>query len=220
MAAGFYGKLPMRGDFVGRNLAPDFIRPWDEWLQNALLAGQDGLEQAWLGHYLNSPIWHFVLGAGLCGPAAMAGVMIASVDTVGRYFPLTVACPVPGRPVPSWVALDLAGWCRAAEAVALAALEPATEFEGFAASVAALAVPELAIGEIGPAPSVVPLGHDLPLSLLRVTSDPAQCRASLWWTDGTPDMSAVALSADGMPSAQQAVALFDGQWERWGWIRR
>jgi type VI secretion system protein ImpM len=220
MSAGFYGKLPMRGDFVGRNLAQDFILPWDEWLQRVLQAGQDGLEEAWLGHYLNSPIWHFVLGAGLCGPAAMVGVMIASVDTVGRYFPLVVAAPLAGRPVPALAALAAAEWCGTAESVALGALDPDRGFADFESAVAALAGPEEATAEIGPGPAVAPIADGLATSLLRVTADPGAGRTSLWWTDGTPEVPGVSVCTDGLPSAQQAVALFDGQWERWGWIRR
>ena len=33
---GFYGKLPSIGDFVSRRLPSDFIRPWDQWLQETL----------------------------------------------------------------------------------------------------------------------------------------------------------------------------------------
>jgi type VI secretion system protein ImpM len=220
MGAGFYGKLPMRGDFVGRRLAQDFILPWDEWLQRVLQAGQGSLEDAWLGHYLNSPIWHFTLGAGLCGPAAMVGVMIASVDSVGRCFPLTVAVPLQGRSAPALAALAAAEWCAAAEAVALGALEPDRAFGDFESAVAGLAAPGEAIGEIGPGPAMTPIDAGLVPALLRVTADPAACRSSLWWTEGTPDVPGVSLRADGLPSPQQAVALFDGQWERWGWIRR
>ncbi|MEI9982392.1 MAG: type VI secretion system-associated protein TagF [Aliidongia sp.] len=220
MAIGFYGKLPMRGDFLGRSLAQDFVQPWDEWLQGVLQTAHDGLEQAWLGYYLNSPIWHYVLGAGLCGPAAMAGVMIASVDSVGRYFPLTVAVPLPGQPAPALVAPALSDWCKAAEAVALRALEADIPFAEFEGAVAALALPREVSGEVGFGPVVTVLEAELVPALLRLSLDPAACRSSLWWTDGTPELPAVALRTDGMPSAQQAVALFDGQWERWGWIRR
>jgi type VI secretion system protein ImpM len=223
MGAGWYGKLPMRGDFVGRSLMPDFIQAWDGWLQGVLLAGQEAAGPAWLDHYLNSPIWHFVLGAGLCGPDAMAGVMIASVDAVGRYFPLAVAAVLPGRQVPSRAAPDAAAWCRAAEATALTVLEPEAVFEDFERAVAALGVPPGSAADIGSGPAVASLESGpeaLARSLLRVTGDPAQGRASLWWTEGTPTIPAVSLCAAGMPSSQQAVALFDGQWERWGWTRR
>ena len=216
-AVGFYGKLPMRGDFLGRSLAQDFVRPWDDWLQGVLQAGQDGLQQGWLGHYLNSPIWHYVLGAGLCGPTAMVGVVIASVDTVGRYFPLTVAAPLEGGPVPALVVPLVLDWCRNAEAVALSALEPDKGFDDFEAAVAGLAPPEVSGAEIGPAPSVTPIEGEVTSALLRLA---VEAGGSLWWTDGTPDVPGVGLRADGMPTPQQAVALFDGQWERWGWNRR
>ena len=216
---GFYGKLPMRGDFLGRSLGQDFIQPWDEWLQGALQAGQDGLQQGWLGNYLNSPIWHYVLAAGLCGPSAMVGVVIASVDTVGRYFPLTVAAPLEGRPVPALVMPAVLEWCRTAEAVALSALEPEHGFDAFEAAVAELAPPAVSGAEIGMAPAVTIIEGEVAPALLRLVVEPG-AGSSLWWTDGTPEIPGVGLRADGMPTPQQAVALFDGQWERWGWNRR
>jgi type VI secretion system protein ImpM len=209
----------MRGDFLGRSLAQDFIRPWDDWLLNVLQAGQDGLQAAWLGHYLNSPIWHYVLAAELCGPSAMVGVMIASVDTVGRYFPLTVAAPLDGRPIPALVMPSVLDWCRAAETVALSALEPDKSFEEFEAAVAGLAPPDVKNAEIGAAPAVTPITGEVASALLRLAVEPG-AGGSLWWTDGTPEVPGVGLRIDGMPSAQAAIALFDGQWERWGWIQR
>jgi type VI secretion system protein ImpM len=220
MAAGFYGKVPMRGDFVGRLLGQDFIQPWDGWLQSVLQAGQTSLEEAWLDRYLNSPIWYFVLGAGQCGPAAMVGVMIASVDSVGRYFPLTIAAPLEGRPAPALAALAVSAWCAAAETVALGALEPETTFTAFESAVASLAVPDVA-AEIPAGPAVTPITDGLAASLLRVAADPGEASGiSVWWTEGTPDTPGVSLRVDGLPPPGQAVALFDGQWERWGWIRR
>ena len=39
-APGFYGKLPARGDFIGRRLGRPFIEAWDGWLQQAVLASR------------------------------------------------------------------------------------------------------------------------------------------------------------------------------------
>ncbi|MFW8696321.1 type VI secretion system-associated protein TagF, partial [Mesorhizobium japonicum] len=67
---------------------------WDLWLQAGLRHSRELLRERWLETYLNSPIWHFSLGAEVCGRAAMAGVLMPSVDRVGRYFPLTLAAPL------------------------------------------------------------------------------------------------------------------------------
>ncbi|WP_286800080.1 type VI secretion system-associated protein TagF, partial [Pseudomonas sp. UBA4034] len=87
---GFYGKLASRGDFVSRALPQSFIGPWDNWLAAGLLASQNSLGAGWLNAYLVSPLWRFVLAPGVCGPDAAAGVVMPSIDRVGRYFPRAV----------------------------------------------------------------------------------------------------------------------------------
>lgn len=123
-APGWYGKLPALGDFAHRRLPPSFIEPWDDWLRQGLAAGRAALGQDWLGHYLGAPVWRFVLLPGVIGPDAWAGVLLPSVDRVGRYFPLTVCASLPavaplGR---SLAALD--GWLAQLERSALLGLDP------------------------------------------------------------------------------------------------
>uniref|UniRef100_UPI0013C2CB68 type VI secretion system-associated protein TagF n=1 Tax=Pseudomonas viridiflava TaxID=33069 RepID=UPI0013C2CB68 len=50
---------------------------------------------AWLDAYLVSPLWRFAVPANLLGSQPVAGVMMPSIDRVGRYFPLTIACLLP-----------------------------------------------------------------------------------------------------------------------------
>lgn len=96
MTAGFgaFGKMPSAGDFFRFGLLPGFVTPWDNWLQRAMMAAQMALGGAWDGHYMSAPIWRFTLAAGLAGPQKMIGVLMPSVDRVGRRFPLTLAAPV------------------------------------------------------------------------------------------------------------------------------
>jgi type VI secretion system protein ImpM len=89
--AGWYGKIPALGDFAARHLAPDFIGQWDEWLQRGIAAS--GLSKK---EHLTTPIpnglpWRFALMPGVCGNQAWVGVMLPSVDKIGRHFPLTIA---------------------------------------------------------------------------------------------------------------------------------
>lgn len=122
-APGWYGKLPQLGDFARRRLPPEFIEPWDAWLQQGLQSSRAALGEIWLACYLAAPIWRFVLLPGVIGPGAWAGVLMPSVDRVGRYFPLTLctglheAAPL----VPSLTALD--SWLADLEACALLALD-------------------------------------------------------------------------------------------------
>lgn len=83
---GFFGKLPTAGDFVGRNLPAGYVRFWDRWIARHLSSplAQEPLEA--------HPMLRFMLGPLAAGPAA--GVVMASTDSAGRCFPLTVAAPI------------------------------------------------------------------------------------------------------------------------------
>ena len=92
---GLFGKLPAHGDFVRRNLPRSFVSPWDRWLSEGVRATPDATWTA----------WRFHLAAGRCGPAAVAGVIVPSSDSVGRRFPMTLAAlGVVLVPPPSWFA--------------------------------------------------------------------------------------------------------------------
>lgn len=120
--AGWYGKIPCLGDFASRRLPAEFIGVWDAWLQRSVAASRQDLGDAWLDMFLTSPIWRFLLAPGTCGEHAWAGVLVPSVDKVGRYFPLTIALQVePG--VADMIAIFAAqAWYAALENIGLAAL--------------------------------------------------------------------------------------------------
>ena len=90
----WFGKLPFLGDFASRRLPESFIRPWDEWLQPGLAAARAAIGERWLDLYLTFPVWRFVVPAGLLGDANWIGVLLPSVDRVGRCFPLTICEPL------------------------------------------------------------------------------------------------------------------------------
>jgi type VI secretion system protein ImpM len=92
--AGWYGKMPCLGDFASRRLVPEFIEPWDRWLQRSIAASRQQLGERWLDLFLTSPMWRFAVAPGVCGEYAWAGLLVPSVDKVGRYFPLTLAVPL------------------------------------------------------------------------------------------------------------------------------
>lgn len=126
---GLYGKIPVRGDFVTRRLKTGFVDTWDKWLQKAITVSKAQLGDHWLDIYLTSPIWHFVLSPGICGSPAWAGIMMPSVDKVGRYFPLTFAVPVePNRKLPD-IFIDAADWFERMEHLALSVLEENLDLE-------------------------------------------------------------------------------------------
>jgi type VI secretion system protein ImpM len=86
----WFGKLPGTGDFAQRRFSPDFVEVWDNWLQTGLQNLRSERDD-WLAHYLEAPLWFFALGPQLIGANPWVGVLMPSVDSVGRYFPLTLA---------------------------------------------------------------------------------------------------------------------------------
>ena len=90
LVPGLYGKIPSLGDFVSRRLPRSFISPWETWLQEVITNSREQLGELWLDHYLTCPLWRFVLSPGICGEQAWGGVLMPSVDRVGRYYPFTL----------------------------------------------------------------------------------------------------------------------------------
>lgn len=229
-AAGFFGKLPSRGDFIGRYLPRSFLEPWDGWLQAAIAQSRNQLGEAWRDAYCISPIWRFAISDGLCGPAGYAGVLMPSVDRVNRYYPLVIAAPLPlGWPL---VTLPTAGeaWFQQAEQLALAALQQdVLDLEEFSQRVNALgAPPDAGFAESGPPTGKAwhcPLPEALPLSrtapaLAGYLLRRAFARPSLWWTEGSDCIARCLLICDGLPPIEGFAALLAGDWEKRGWNKK
>lgn len=87
---GWYGKLPGMGDFAQRRLPNRFVSVWDRWLQNGF-EHLRGLNAEWAKSYLEGHVWFFMLGPSVIGPKPWIGLLVPSVDSVGRYFPMTIA---------------------------------------------------------------------------------------------------------------------------------
>jgi type VI secretion system protein ImpM len=156
---GFFGKLPSEGDFVSRRLPWEFTSAWDDWLQQGMQASRGALGERWLELYLSAPVWRFQLAPGVCGPLAWRGLFFASVDRVGRYYPLTLAfAGTPGKAgMPAGAASTLAGdeaaWFAAEEA-ALAGLDPALPMDDFDRALQALPEPGAEVADAAAAPGV------------------------------------------------------------------
>lgn len=188
---GYFGKVPMRGDFVSARISGQTRDILDEWLAEGLRASQEALGAAWLDRYMTAPIWHFAVAAGLCGPQPQIGVLIPSVDRVGRNFPLLALRPTHLAPVEApWMAVC---WHMAAEAALLAALEEETTLESFEAAIEALPAPS---DRLAPIP--------IRLALRSMLSD----ALGVWWTEGSPDTPAQMLVSKALPDADLFPAFF------------
>ncbi|MGM9485102.1 type VI secretion system-associated protein TagF [Roseateles sp. NT4] len=124
--AGWYGKLPALGDFASRRLTPEWIAQWDNWLAAGLHQLREIAPDTWLNDYLASPAWRFALLPGSLpdgsGEGLRVGVMIPSVDRVGRYFPLVVISPPLQRPTDGAQVAALWQWAGQIEDIAVNAL--------------------------------------------------------------------------------------------------
>ena len=121
---GWYGKLPSLGDFATRRLPVEFVKPWDAWLQDVIPASRDALAERWFDCYLTMPIWRFVFLPGLVTQSGWAGVLMPSVDRVGRHFPLTVAMELSSHAAAARAVFEGAEWFAGLEDAALAVLDP------------------------------------------------------------------------------------------------
>ena len=236
---GFYGKLPCRGDFLQRRAPQDFVDVWDAWLQEGLHESRQRLQEAWLNAYLTGPVWRFVLSAGICGGGVYAGVLVPSVDRVGRYFPLTVIAQLTAEECPLTVACEMSGWFEAAEALAIDAVAAeALDFDAFDEQVALLregldadAVVESSqltqLFRDGRFPGEatrwhVPLGAvDSLQGAINVYAWREMSRTlqplALWWTQGSGALAPSWLATRGLPEAQASVAMLTGEWARADW---
>lgn len=236
---GFYGKLPCRGDFLQRRAPMPFVDAWDPWLQECIHASKEQLQDAWLDAYLTGPVWRFVLDAGVCGEDRYAGILVPSVDRVGRYFPLTVVAQLQVGLCPLDVACGASAWFEAAEGLVIDALEAeALDIDAFDESIGRLGEP-LATQSASESASLmnalnastfpmqagrwhVPLESAQSLQrAINVLAYREMSRASqpltLWWTEGSAAVGASWLTSRGLPEASAFAAMLSGNWAGSSW---
>ena len=138
-AFGAYGKMPALGDFFRLGAEREFVTPWDIWLQTILLAARRSLGARFEDCYMSAPIWRFALPPSIAGTQGVVGVLMPSVDRVGRQFPLTL---VAQTGYDEQAALRNLMWQTSAlaalEALALDALDDTMTREGLGERLAAL----------------------------------------------------------------------------------
>ena len=223
---GFFGKLPARGDFVGRRLDQAFRTALDDWLGKSIATSKRQLGTAWLPAYLNTPVWRFVLGPGLCGSAPALGVMMPSVDRVGRYFPLVVAAQLPGCLSPGTMFHSARGWFDDAEQIILRTLDDDFDFDAFDRDVVAIGLPRYARAGEEPRGSALRLdlddAGDMSPTYARILDQVlmgSNVPFSLWWTLGSDKVRPSVLLSTGLPTPTNFAAFLDGNWDEWGWER-
>ncbi len=236
---GFYGKLPSHGDFLRRRVSDAFVGVWDAWLQECVAASRDALADRWLVVYLTSPAWRFVCAPGACGPSPVAGVMVPSVDRVGRYFPLTLVAELPREVSLIGVPAGAEAFFESAERLAVDALSAdRLDFETFDQQVGQLAetlagvarTPQIVLdpsadailGGDGAARWQLPIGaaSQLRLAFQHLVAQRLTALYNpfvLWWTEGSSMVEPSCLLDRGLPHPDSFAALLDGGWNDRGW---
>lgn len=159
-------------------------------MQQMLSSSRVRLGEEWLPAWLEAAIWRFALAPGLCGPDAVLGLWMPSVDRVGRHFPLTLAAVAPGV-TPGDLLGEGGGFLTAAERAGLDALEQDLTPPALAASLAAAAGAERWNA-----------GADLPA--LGQTG-------TLWWTDGAPRVPPAILLLKVLPDEATFASMLDAR---------
>jgi len=233
-----FGKLPSHGDFLRRRASDAFVDAWDAWLRECLSESRASLGERWLDIYLTSPAWRFVCAPGACGPAPVIGLMVPSVDRVGRYFPLTLVAELPDDVSPIAAATSATMFFERAERLVIDTLAAEEiDFERFDEHVIKLGetlesvtLPPLvaldraaaAIAGDGAQAWQIPLGDVAQLApaleqvlALRLAS--LYQPLVMWWTEGSSVVEPSCLIAKGLPKPTSFGALLDGDWSESPW---
>lgn len=84
---GWYGKLPAAGDFLRHRLDEKHLATWTHWFQQGLMQWHSQPD-ATLHHFLQSPVWNFILPVTPGIQQIQMGCLLPSCDRVGRAWPL------------------------------------------------------------------------------------------------------------------------------------
>lgn len=225
---GVFGKLPAHGDFIQRNLPATFINVWDEWLQHFVSGTKEQLGDEWLDIYLTSPLWRFTFSPGVIDENVWAGIMIPSVDRVGRYYPFSIVKKLTDTINPFEFIQLQSSWYKGMEELALAALDGEIQIDDL--------IIELNNTKTDNQSDYNRSGFNLegdcfqfemefeeqslstvyPLLLDSIMLKQFQSY-SLWQTGGSELISPCFFSSQGLPNVKKMPAMMSGQWQMCDW---
>ncbi len=221
---GLFGKLPAHGDFVQRNLPGNFVEIWDDWLQHYVAASQEQLGEQWLEVYLTSPIWRFMLSSGAVDADTWAGIMLPSVDKIGRYFPFSIITRLPSSISSLEFLLTQNEWFNHAEELALKALsgdltvdDLINEIEQIEISYNTIYINTGDLENNNPVVINMDFEEQSPSSVSDYFLDSILQKSvasySAWTTPGSERVSPNLFLSQGLPPIQGITAMMNGQWD-------
>ncbi len=217
MSAGYFGKLPQRGDFIQRNMSAEFVHTWDAWLQSVISISRHNLGHQWLDYYLVSPIWRYLIPQQ--SKTYQLGVMLPSVDKVGRYFPFTISANIVPINDAARVICKNKEWFDKAENIALQALDESINYDQLNSIVDELILAEdtpdinanRRVSFRIPVDKLSSLNSALEESRQYIPAKP-KFNISYWWNEGNQDVPGNLICCEGMPDDNIYTAMLDGQW--------
>ena len=217
---GWYGKLPMLGDFAHRRLPLGFVNACDVWLSQGVAASRESLGSAWLDNYLTAPLWCFAWSPRVVDEQWWFGVLMPSVDAVGRYFPLVVAFSTAHAPSEPHALAQWAQWYDSAGACALQTLQGQATLDEFESALATTDTPLISAPadssppqaftselQLHPAQGAWP--QDAATVVMHALAESLQGH-SVWWVHGNSTTPPPVTVMRGLPAANRFIALFQG----------
>lgn len=220
---GLFGKLPAHGDFIHRTLPADFVSAWDEWLQHYIAGSQEQIGEQWLDFYLTSPIWRFMISEGCIDSNSWVGVMLPSVDKIGRYFPISIITRVPQEVCSLDFLLSNNSWLEEIESIALQALEGDLTADELLTEISGVDIQHNKIytkveGLVNTNPVVITMDFEeqAPSSvsgyMLDVILQKSVSSYSAWSTQGSEHVAPSVFYSQGLPSINGIEAMMNGNW--------
>lgn len=215
MTVGFgaFGKMPTVGDFFRLSPPAGFVRIWDPWVQSIMALGQATYGPHFDRFFMSAPIWRFTLPAGVAASQKVTGVIMPSVDRVGRRFPLTLMSTLSTPGPASFDHLSDTAMFEKLEDIALDCLEDSMDQERLTQLLARVPVPDMrAVAPLRASEDCIVLTGvgevaDVPLTVAGGLLERQGKNLGVWSAvlEGKPRM----LACRGLPSGAQAIGLFD-----------
>lgn len=227
---GVYGKLPSYGDFIHRNLPSPFMAGWDNWLQTFVSSSQEKMGANWLDIYLTSPIWRYALSAGVIDENQWTGIVLPSVDHVGRYYPFSIAIPLPGNINPCEFMSSNTRWYEYLEELALQALDGQISLEQLIENneheqlfIPMAYTKNVHNSDITALQVNLQFQEEVPMNVYSHLLDKLLLQNlqsySVWSTIGSENIEPCLFTCKNLPSADKVCGMIDGRWSDWGWTQ-
>lgn len=223
MRCGLFGKLQSKRDFIAIEAPRMFLAIWEPWIQSAISASRKELGQEWQAAFLTAPVWRFWLGSDICGQTVL-GATMASMDGVGRYFPLTLVAIAPETECFAPPEIDPQDpWFAVAENFLFLTLEPNRSYEEIKHALEVLPFPSVAKPGTGIRGAIeLPQDASLaPVTAMSFGDAFADARATghrlsyaavtCWWTAGGENYESLVLTALRMPDPYLYASMLTGR---------